>query len=250
MNLTGRLDELRLALMTLTRLPAGGLAGRLAGPAPDMGRAAWAWPLAGALVGALSALVLWVATCLGLPPLVAALLAIGAGVIATGALHEDGLADLADGFWGGRDKARRLEIMRDSRVGSYGVLALILSVGLRIGAIAALAGHPAALIGIAAASRALMVLPLWLLPPARTDGLGRAAGGLSGPQVAVVLLIGLAIQALFQPDRAILAFALMAVAVLALARLARAKIGGQTGDVLGASQQVAELTGWLVLSAA
>jgi adenosylcobinamide-GDP ribazoletransferase len=246
MSLTGRLDELRLALMTLTRLPAG----RLAGPAPDMGRAAWAWPLAGALVGALSALVLWGALALGLPPLMAALLAIGTGVVATGALHEDGLADLADGFWGGRDKARRLEIMRDSRVGSYGVLALLLSVGLRVGGIAALAGHPAALIGIAAGSRALMVLPLWLLPPAREDGLGRAAGGLTGPQVAVVLLIGLAIQALFLPDRAILAFALMAVAVLALARLARAKIGGQTGDVLGASQQVAELTGWIVLSAA
>jgi len=97
-------------------------------------RAAWAYPLAGLVVGALAGLVAQVALWLGLPPSIAALLALAAMIAITGALHEDGLADSADGLWGGWDRARRLEIMKDSRIGTYGVLALGLTLLLRAAA--------------------------------------------------------------------------------------------------------------------
>ena len=124
--LRARATEVQLALMLLTRLPAGRI-----DPAPTIAAAAWAFPLAGAVVGVLQALVLIAAIGLGLPMAMAAGLALAAGVLATGGLHEDGLADCADGFGGGRSPARKLEIMRDSRIGSYGALALILGLGLR-----------------------------------------------------------------------------------------------------------------------
>ena len=128
------LDELRMAFLTLSRLPVG----RIRGEAPAMGASAWAWPLVGATIGLIAAIVDCAALRAGLPPFLAAALAILALVLATGGLHEDGLADLADGFWGGRDAARRLEIMRDSRIGSYGALALGFSLLIRVGALASL----------------------------------------------------------------------------------------------------------------
>ena len=150
-----RADEIRLAFMLLSRLPAG----RIDGAAPSMAASSWAWPIVGLAVGAIMALACGIGLWIGVPPLMAALLALAAGALATGAMHEDGLADLADGFGGGRDRARKLEIMRDSRIGSYGVLALILALAFRASGIATLAeagSATAALIGIAAASRAVL----------------------------------------------------------------------------------------------
>ncbi|MFP1644641.1 adenosylcobinamide-GDP ribazoletransferase [Pontitalea aquivivens] len=243
-----RLAQARLALMLLTRLPAG----RLADPAPPIGASLWAFPLAGAAIGLIGAGLLGAALSLGLPPTLAAGLAILGQVLATGALHEDGLADLADGLWGGRDRARRLEIMRDSRIGSYGVLALIVSVGLRWQALAALAGDDprlaaAALIVLAMASRVAPAALLAALPAARTDGLGHAARGGGGGQVLAGAL--LALIALPAVPQALFALPVMALLAAGLGRLALARLGGQTGDVLGAAQQVAELGGWLVLAA-
>ena len=123
------LNDIRMGFLILTRVPAGTIAGLV----PTMGASAWTWPLVGAFVGGISALVWGLGLYLGLPPLPAAALAILAGTVATGGLHEDGLADLADGFGGGRDKARRLEIMRDSRIGSYGALAIGFSLLIRVG---------------------------------------------------------------------------------------------------------------------
>lgn len=243
-----RLAQARLAVMLLTRLPAG----RLADPVPPIGACLWAFPLAGAAIGLIGAGLLGAALSLGLPPTLAAGLAILGQVLATGALHEDGLADLADGLWGGRDRARRLAIMRDSRIGSYGVLALIVSVGLRWQALAALAGHDpqlaaAALIVLAVASRVAPAALLATLPAARADGLGHAARGGGGGQVlAAALLALIALPALPQ---AVFALPVMALLAAGLARLALARLGGQTGDVLGAAQQVTELGGWLVLAA-
>ncbi|MDZ7905514.1 MAG: adenosylcobinamide-GDP ribazoletransferase [Cypionkella sp.] len=130
--------DLQLALMLLTRLPAGHLA--QAGDPPPLARAVWAYPIVGALVGAMGAGVLVGAATLGLAPSIAATLALAVCILATGGLHEDGLADVADGFGGGQDRARKLEIMRDSRIGSYGTLALILSLALRVQILAAFAG--------------------------------------------------------------------------------------------------------------
>src|SRR5690348_3107689 len=101
----------------------------------DIDRIAWAAPVAGVVVGLIGALALALTTLLGLPPILRAGLATAALVIATGALHEDGLADVADGFGGGATRARKLEIMRDSRVGAYGAIAIALALILRVGAL-------------------------------------------------------------------------------------------------------------------
>jgi len=233
-----RIEQIRLAIMLHTRVPSG----RLREPAPAIAASAWAFPLAGLVVGALAAAVLTAALALGLPAPLAAGLALIAQVMVTGALHEDGLADCADGFWGGRDRARRLEIMRDSRIGSYGALALILSLGLRWQALAQLSRDPglaaAALISVAMLSRLAPALVLALLPPARGDGMGRAARDVSPPTLATAAL--LCLPALALPGA--LVALLPAAAVLAgLVVLARRKIGGQSGDVLGASQQLTEI---------
>jgi len=243
-----RLAEARVAIVFLTRVPL-----RLGGePAPSIGAASWAFPVCGVLVGAVSWLAFAGATLLSLPPLVCAVIAVAAGAILTGALHEDGLADVADGFGGGRDRGRKLEIMRDSAIGSYGVLALILTVALRAGAIAQLASLGAALpafIAMAAASRSAMLAVMTALPPARADGLGQMAGAPTLWRIVTGLTLGaLALAPLgWAAAAAALGIALGAAAV---AILAWRQIGGQTGDVLGAAQQIAEVGGWLALIAA
>lgn len=248
--MTDRLAELRAALMLLTRLPVW------PGDAPPpVSRALWAFPLAGLAVGALALLVWQGAQVLDLPPAMAAVLALATMVLATGGLHEDGLADCADGLWGGRDRARRLAIMRDSRIGTYGTLALILSLAIRGAGIVALgAGAGLALLLVSGASRAAPALLLATLPAARADGLGHAAstgagagGGAGGAAVAV----GIAAACLlpFGLGAALLVGAGMAGLVLGFGRIARSRIGGQTGDVLGAAQQLAEIAGWIVLAA-
>jgi adenosylcobinamide-GDP ribazoletransferase len=237
--------------MLLTRLPVGRVIGGIGGVAPPMAASAWAWPLVGLIAGLVAAAVHALAHWAGLPPLPAALLAIGTLIVVTGAMHEDGLADLADGFWGGRTPARRLEIMRDSRIGSYGVLALGLSLMLRVTALASLppAVACAGIVSISVASRAAMPAALRIMPSARTDGLGHAAGRPGRPQMVAALVIAAAFWLWFFPAAFLPAFALMALAAALVGRIALAKIGGQTGDVLGAIQQVAEIAGWLVLAA-
>jgi adenosylcobinamide-GDP ribazoletransferase len=241
-----RFDELRMGFMVLTRLPAG----QIGGEPPSVSDSAWSWPLVGLAVGAISALVWALALTLGLPPLLSAALAILAGMLATGGLHEDGLADLADGLGGGRDRAGALDIMRDSRIGSYGALALGFSLLVRIGALATLSGGTGvlALLGLGAASRAGLPLALRLMPPARADGLGEAARGVRETAARSALIIGALALFPLGLGAAILTGGLMALAALALAAYSLRRIGGQTGDVLGALQQVAELAGWCALA--
>ena len=243
-----RAEELRLAFLLLTRLPVG----TIRGAAPGMAASSWAWPLAGAVVGVIAALGAGIGLWLGLPPAMAALLALAASVLATGAMHEDGLADLADGFGGGRDRARKLEIMRDSRIGSYGVMALVLAIGFRGLGIAELLGGgsaTAALIGIAAASRAVLPSALILMPPARADGLGRSAAGAEPRPALIAAAIGFACLLPLGPGIALVVAVAIALAATAVAALAMRQIGGQTGDVMGAMQQLAECAGWAVLVA-
>ena len=196
---------------------------------------AWAWPVVGLILGAIAGLTGWLALWLGLPPSIAALLVLTAQVFATGGLHEDGLADTADGLWGGWTRERRLEIMRDSRIGSYGVIALILGFAARWSALSLLLegnAYGAALIAAAAMSRGV-------LPGA--DGLSRSTGRPSvttaGVAAALALLIGV-----ITLGGGVIWAALLALAVtIGLARIAVARIGGQTGDILGATQQVVEI---------
>ena len=245
MNLARHAEELRLAVMLLSRLPAG----HLSDPAPSFAQAGWAYPVVGALVGMLSGAMFCAAGFLGLPGMTAALLAIGVGVLATGAMHEDGLADVADGFGGGADAAAKLEIMRDSRVGTYGVVAVVLSVGLLASAMAEFAlGWRAffCFVAISALSRAMMLVPMTFLPPARAEGLG-AQAVLSGP-FALLAALGVAL-ALSLPVfvSALIATWVMGAVALGMVVLARHQIGGQSGDVLGATQKLCEVSGWLVL---
>lgn len=248
--------DLRLSLGFLTRLPVA--------PPMDAGSMAAAmrvFPLAGALVGLLSGLVIVVTAWLGLPPLAAALAGIGAGLALTGALHEDGLADMADGL-GGRDRDDSLAIMRDSRIGSYGVLALVLIVGLKASALAALlaAGGgrwPAVLAVMVAAgalSRAVLPVLLHALPPARGDGLSVLAGTPSASSASIAAILAWAVSGLsLLPHSLVLGLIGLPLAaatgVLFVGLLASRRLGGQTGDVVGAAQAIAE-TLCLLLAAA
>lgn len=249
--ITSGFDDIRQSLVFLTRLPVP-LPAEAVRPGA-LARAAWAFPLAGAVVGGAAGLVLMAAAWLGLSPVVGAVAAVTAAVLLTGGLHEDGLADVADGFGGGRDRAAKLAIMRDSRIGTYGVLALVLSVGLRVSLLASLAGPATAALALIAAgalSRAAIVPVMATLLHARTDGLGVGAGrpkrGTAG--AAMVLGVIVAGLALGPWDKAVLAAWVIPAALLAagfaavgVAALARRQIGGLTGDVLGTAQQAAEI---------
>lgn len=237
------------AIIFLTRLPV-----RFPGVMPDdlHGRAIGWFPLVGALIGLAGAAVHAGATMVGLPPMLAAPIAIAAMLLLTGALHEDGLADVADGFGGGRDRAAKLEIMRDSRVGTFGAAALVLSLGVRAVALAYLAtpvAVVAALVAAGAGSRAALPAVAGWLDPARSDGLAASQGRPKGSRVLMALGFGLAVPLLVLGGDALPVLAAGAVAALAMAALARRQIGGYTGDVLGAVQQMVEITMLLTLVA-
>ncbi|MBV8889806.1 MAG: adenosylcobinamide-GDP ribazoletransferase [Alphaproteobacteria bacterium] len=244
----GLFDDFAVATALLTRLPVGA-------PPPAPGRlaeAAWAFPAVGVGVGAIAALVFVIAQLLGCGDWPSSLLSVLAGLGLTGALHEDGLADTADGFGGGHDRDTKLAIMRDSRHGSFGVLALVASVSLRAAALATIgeAVHAAlALVAAHAVSRALLPVAMRVLPRARSDGMGAAAGrpGRGVAAVAAALGAGAALATL-GPERGAAALLLAAAAVSATAALARRQIGGYTGDVLGAFQQIGEIV--ILLAAA
>lgn len=243
----GLARQLRIAAAFLTRLPL-----RLEG-GEVLAEAAWAFPVVGAGVGLAAAAGLGAAFWLGLHPLACALVGLAVGVLATGGLHEDGLADTADGLGGGRTRADKLAIMRDSRIGAYGVLAIVFSVGLRAAALSGMftpTSAAFALIVAGALSRALVVAVMAGMDPARSDGLAVDAGrpGTAGTAAALVIAVALA-AVLIGPAAALWALAAGAAAAAALAGLARSRIGGYTGDVLGAVQQVAEVAVLLVVAA-
>ena len=206
--------------------------------------AAWAYPVAGAVIAALCAAVASLALWLGLPAPIAAALALATSVIVTGAMHEDGLADSADGLWGGWDAAQRLGIMKDSHIGVYGVAALVLAFLLRWSAITALVVadlHWAGLFTAAILSRACMTGLMAALPHARPDGLSQSVGRPSAGAAGVAALIAQVAAFLFWGWWGLLLAVIAEAAVLACMGIARAKIGGQTGDILGATQQVTEI---------
>ncbi|RVV99805.1 adenosylcobinamide-GDP ribazoletransferase [Mesobaculum littorinae] len=239
-----RTADLAEALALLTRLPAPHIV------TPRGARAAWAWPVAGGVVGLFAAIPATLGMSVG--PAFAAGMALAVGTTITGGLHEDGLADTADGLWGGHDKARRLEIMRDSRIGSYGVLALILSIGLRWAALATLCvagGAGAALVAAAMLSRAAMGALAAALQHARADGLSVATGRPDRPTAALGAGIAVVMTLILCGWAAILLVLVVAAVTWACGAIARSKIGGQTGDILGATQQMTELAVLATLAA-
>jgi adenosylcobinamide-GDP ribazoletransferase len=202
------------------------------------------------LVGAAAAATLLIASAV-LPVPLAAGLAVGAGVLVTGGLHEDGLADTADGLGGGATPERALEIMRDSRIGSYAGLALVFSVMLRWAALAGLAPADGALALVVAhgVSRAAIPPVLLAAPYARASGLASGlAGAVTRPEAAVAVLLGLATAMLAGPACGLAAFAAAAGAAGAMLAILLRRLGGYTGDGLGAVQQVAEIAVLLALA--
>jgi adenosylcobinamide-GDP ribazoletransferase len=243
-DISGLWQDLASAIGLLTRLPQHV-------DQPRGAEAAWAWPLVGVVVGGLAAAVGAVMMAVGVPVTLAAVGVLVTSAVVTGALHEDGLADTVDGFFGGWTRERRLEIMKDSHIGSYGTLALIFGVLARWAALCAVLPVSVwAVVAVAAMSRAPMAVVMWALPNARGKGLSQSVGRPDFQAVWVAIALALIVGVLAVELWATLVLTMVvALAVLAIIALARARIGGQTGDVLGATQQVAEVLALTVLAA-
>ena len=252
-NRLGLRDDLIMALRFFSRLPTGDSPHAR----PDLGRIAMALPLAALVMGALPALLLVGGGAAGLPGYFAAALAVAAMVAVGGGMMEDSLADAADGLFGGATPARRLEILKDSRHGTYGVAALCLFLVLRVTALGTLTvNNPLAAMGlwlsanIAGRSGAMWVAVA--LPPARKDGASASAGPLPASRFAV----GAALAALLAfiagaPFSSLLGvvLALFAVALIVWgwAILCRRLVGGQTGDLIGAAAGLGEIAALTIL---
>ena len=233
--------DTRDCLAFFSRLPVG--AGTTLS---DFRVSAAAWPLAGGIIVLIPAALLWLALYVNLPGLIAAMIALAAAVVITGGLHEDGLADTADGFGGGASKERKLDIMRDSRLGTYGALALIFSILLRVASLALIAVNGGGVVALFAAALLSRTLALWhwgTLLPARDDGLAVSAG--QPDWRALFIGSGLGAIALFTLLLGIGATSVYAViaamfAIFLFTRLTDSQVGGHTGDTIGAAQQIAE----------
>lgn len=242
--------ELLVACLFLTRLPV-----RVEGNVTMRELAAgtvW-FPLIGALIGLVGALAFYLAGLLGLSSFPAAILSVLAMILLTGALHEDGLADTADALGAGPDRARALEIMRDSTLGAFGVIAIVLILMTRVSIFSTLwepLEFGRAIVAAAAFSRGLLPAVMHFHPPARETGLAASAGRPEAARAAAALGIGTLLAMAMLPS----ATGLLAVLVgggmgSALAGFARRRFGGYTGDTLGAIQQLAEVTMLLVVIA-
>ncbi|MDH5288801.1 MAG: adenosylcobinamide-GDP ribazoletransferase [Acidimicrobiia bacterium] len=242
----------------LTRVPVGERAHGVALP-----RTLPWFPAVGLLVGLVVGIVAAVVAA-AVDPLTGAAVAVAVGALVTGGLHEDGLADTADGFGGGWTPEERLAIMDDSRQGTFGVLAVVASVAIRVAAVAHLAGDRTGPAGpwtvvLAApvahlAARAWAVAALVTTPPARGEGLGWTAGAPGGRWASSVLALALGVWAVVAvlvagPVPAVAALAAGGAATLAVVSLSRRKIGGLTGDVAGAIEQLAEMAALTAMAA-
>lgn len=234
--------EFASAVMLLTRAPVSWL---LRGNPPEpLSRCIWAFVPVGGLVGACGGGVFLACIRLGLPQAIAAILTITVQIIICGGLHEDGLADFFDGL-GGRTRERRLEIMRDSRIGSFGALSLLLGIGLKIVSLANYhtpAYAFAALLAAGAGGRAAMIFIILRLLPARQDGMAHELHTRPIlPGVVAIIIAGLATWLLLPPVIATLTIIGAALVALAMALHLRRTLGGYTGDTLGATETLTEI---------
>jgi adenosylcobinamide-GDP ribazoletransferase len=248
-HLKNWIDDLCLAAALLTRLPMPHPAGAM----PDgLARAQRAFPLVGAVIGLVVALVDRSLLAMGVPSLVAAALALGASAALTGALHEDGLADVGDGFGGGRDRLAKLSIMRDSRLGTYGAIILLVGFSARWSALASLpaAAIVPSLVAAHALGRAAIPVLAASMPFARENGLATSAGRPVAASVVTALIIAVVIAFVCLPAKAaLLAMTVTVVGAAAMAMLAWRQIGGVTGDVFGAAEQIVEVAVLVMLVA-
>ena len=238
------------AVRFFTRLPVPAWVGH---SSEALNRSARYFPAVGLLIGGIGGLVYVAATYLWPQP-VAVLLAMATTVYATGAFHEDGLADMVDGLGGGWEKPRILEIMKDSRVGSYGVVAMVLALLGKFTLLNSLDGAlvPYALLAGHAVSRFCSTALLATMDYVREDLLAKAkplATRISGGEMLVALLFAGVSLAWLPTEKALAGCVLAALATLWLAAKFRRWLGGYTGDCLGATQQVSEIAFYLGLLA-
>ena len=248
------LNDTAASIAFLTRLPIA-----IEYIRPHIASAVRGFPIVGLIVGLFSGLVFWLATAFGIGANIAGFLSITASFAITGGLHEDGLADVADGFGGGWSRERKLEIMRDSSIGTYGTFALIVSVAIRGLGYGQIIGNDASLLqtllvftAIGALSRTPMVYMMYKLNAARTDGRAVEAGRPSKTAMMSTIIIGAGSAFLFilfsigfSPAVLILFSAMAAYSLIQYICLAQ--IGGYTGDVLGALQQISEVFSIILL---
>ena len=236
--------SLRYAWAFLTRLPGGA-------PPPterDLGRSVPWFPLVGAIVGALSGAVFWaVWQPLGAP--LAAILSVATGVVVTGAFHEDGLADTADAL-GGTTPEERREIMKDSRLGTFGTLALVLATLVQVFAVMPLASRDAVIAMVLAhgVGRALAVAAMASAPAAAGPGLGHSyTAHLRGLPCAFSLLVSYGAAFALGPV-GIFAVGAATGGALVVGLIAYRRFGGLTGDVLGATAQISQTSALVAVS--
>ena len=242
--------DLKICIQLLTRLPVY-ISDTQEGF--SISGASRLFPIVGAIVGIIAAAVLWVGSWFTFPSAILALLALLTMTLVTGALHEDGLADTFDGLGGGLTREQKLSIMRDSQIGSYGVMALLFSFGLRWAALTEITEQGfdvvlMSLIATAAASRAALPAVMHFIPVAREDGLSVGAGKPSFDRAITALLIGVGFLLFLLGFRTcIVAIGLSALVAGMFVYFVAMRLGGQTGDVLGATQQITETTIFLAI---
>ena len=235
------LTDVRIAVSLCTRVPVA--PAKPAGEG-EIARASWALPLAGLLIGLAGAVVYWLAKRAHLPPQADAALSLATTILLTGAMHEDGLADTADGFGGGKTREDKLRIMRDSRIGTFGACALVISLMLRWSAISDIQNPGSVAIALVVAhtaSRAMLPAFMRQVPTARTDGLSAGAG--QPPIRSTIIALGLGAIGLatgFGAGAMLVGLLTLAAIGGLLAWLSLKQVGGQTGDVLGAVEQISE----------
>ncbi|MDI2113178.1 adenosylcobinamide-GDP ribazoletransferase [Commensalibacter nepenthis] len=218
----------------------------------SFGRAIWTWPLVSLILGSMNGIFFFTTSYYFPSSWIIAFLTIGFQLLLTGGLHEDGLADMADGFGGGKDKKHKLSIMRDSRLGTYGVLTLLIILGLQASSLAFLVQYSYKAIPIliitAILSRMSILLPIYISQPARDDGLASTLKNTALPSTIIATLVTLIVTFLLAPPICAIAYILLAIIItIGISLLSYRHIQGYTGDILGAIQ-VFVATGILVFS--
>jgi len=234
------MDDILIAFSLLSRLPVP-VDHELAGKRGAC--ATWAYPIVGLVLGLIAGIIGTTLHWFGAPTGIAAIAALGSLVILTGGMHEDGLADCADGFGGAMEKDQRLTIMKDSRIGAFGAVALVLFIMARASGMDSLIhlSFIAPLMAVGAASRLPMILAMYAMPNAREGGLSSSIGTPPETAIGIAITLTLVICFICIGWAGIFVFAWAMIAAGVMATLAHKAIGGKTGDVLGAIQQWAEV---------
>ena len=241
--------DIASAIILLTRIPVAWH--RLSKSSPNLSMSQWAFPLVGALIGLFVGSVTILFIHLGLNSIPAACLGVGCGTLITGGLHEDGLADTADGLGGGRTIEKKLEIMKDSSLGSYGTSALILTYFIRITLLASLSSYSTiifACILTASGSRTSMVMLRKLSSPVSKSSSANTLKPIKAIETILSLVICSIFFLVFGPIFLVMGLCIIFIISILISRLADKQIGGINGDILGACSQITEIVLFLLVA--